>query len=307
MERITDIVLVLVACVLFRVAAGVASTASAVAGLAGDALAVPTVVCLLVAIIAVLTCEWARGKWRVLGPVAYCVVSSFVPEGLFLLSAVVYELLQFAREPLPWRAAPIALLLPAARMVVAPCVSGTELACVGALSALAGLLSWRTSMLLAQRDLRHRTRDEFRAHELFGAGERGASAVATGCVMSEGADAGAGAGSPSGRVGAGAVLAADASTGTDAVSGRVDACPGADAGLAAHSPEGRCRSTFSELTDREYEVVRLVAEGLDNHEISAAAFISEGTVRNRISSVLQKTGYKNRTQLAVAWWQARAR
>ena len=307
MERIIDIVLVLVACVLLRVAAVVVGAASAVAGLAGDALAVPTVVCLLVAIIAVLTCEWARGKWRVLGPVAYCVVSSFVPEGLFLLPAVVYELLQFAREPLPWRAAPIALLLPAARLVVAPCVSGTELACVGALSALVGLLSWRTSMLLAQRDLRHRTRDEFRAHELFGAGERGASAVATGCVMSEGADAGAGAGSPSGRVGAGAVLAADASTGTDAVSGRVDACPGADVGLAAHSPEGRCRSTFSELTDREYEVVRLVAEGLDNHEISAAAFISEGTVRNRISSVLQKTGYKNRTQLAVAWWQARAR
>ena len=156
MERIIDIVLVLVACVLFRVAAGVVGAASAVAGLAGDALAVPTVVCLLVAIIAVLTCEWARGKWRVLGPLAYCVVSSFVPEGLFLLPAVVYELLQFAREPLPWRAAPIALLLPAARMVVAPCVSGTELACVGVLSALAGLLSWRTSMLLAQRDLRHR-------------------------------------------------------------------------------------------------------------------------------------------------------
>ncbi|MEE1529505.1 MAG: DNA-binding response regulator, partial [Collinsella sp.] len=141
MERITDIVLVLVACVLLRVAAGVAGAASAVAGLVGDALAVPTVVCLLVAIIAVLTCEWARGRWRVLGPVAYCVVSSFVLEGLFLLPAVVYELFQFAREPLPWRAAPIALLLPAARLVVAPCVSGTELACVGALSALAGLLS----------------------------------------------------------------------------------------------------------------------------------------------------------------------
>ena len=55
----------------------------------------------------------------------------------------------------------------------------------------------------------------------------------------------------------------------------------------------------------KYEVVALIAEGLDNHEIAAAAFISEGTVRNRISSSLQKTGYKNRTQLAVAWWQAR--
>lgn len=309
MERITDIVLVLAACVLFRVAAGLAGAATVAEGLAGDALAVPTVVCLLVAIIAALTCEWARGTWRVLGPVTYCVVSSFVPEGMFLLPAVVYELLQFAREPLPWRAAPIALLLPAARMVVALCVSGAELACVGALSALAGLLSWRTSMLLAQRDLRHRTRDEFRAHELLGAGNRGTSAAAGDCVVIEGTDAGAGAGagSPTGRVGVGVALGADASTGADAVSGRVDACPGADAGLAAHSPEGRCRSAFSELTDREYEVVRLVAEGMDNHEISAAAFISEGTVRNRISSVLQKTGYKNRTQLAVAWWRARVR
>ena len=276
MERIIDIVLVLVACVLFRVAArAVSSAASAVAGLAGDALAVPTVVCLLVAIIAVLTCEWAQGKWCVLGPLAYCVVSSFVPEGLFLLPAVVYELLQFAREPLPWRAAPIALLLPVARMVVAPCVSGTELACVGALSTLAGLLSWRTSMLLAQRDLRHRTRDEFRAHELFGAEGSSGVVAADGCSE------------PS----------------ADAVS----ECAVADVDAAARSPEGRCRAAFSELTEREYEVVRLVAEGLDNHEISAAAFISEGTVRNRISSVLQKTGHKNRTQLAVAWWQARER
>ena len=155
------------------------------------------------------------------------------------------------------------------------CVSGTELACVGALSALAALLSWRTSMLLAQRDLRHRTRDEFRAHELFGAEGSSGVVAADGCSE------------PS----------------ADAVS----ECAVADVDAAARSPEGRCRAAFSELTEREYEVVRLVAEGLDNHEISAAAFISEGTVRNRISSVLQKTGHKNRTQLAVAWWQARER
>ena len=146
---------------------------------------------------------------------------------------------------------------------------------MGALSALAGLLSWRTSMLLAQRDLRHRTRDEFRAHELFGA--EGSSGVVTADGCSE----------PS----------------ADAVS----ECAVADVDAAARSPEGRCRAAFSELTEREYEVVRLVAEGLDNHEISAAAFISEGTVRNRISSALQKTGHKNRTQLAVAWWRARER
>ena len=81
------------------------------------------------------------------------------------------------------------------------------------------------------------------------------------------------------------------------------AVPAASPAPANH--EDRCHAAFSQLTDREYDVVRLIAEGLDNHEIAAAAFISEGTVRNRISSALQKTGCKNRTQLAVAWWQAR--
>ena len=245
-------------------------------GTRGDALAVPTVVCLLSgdhrgADMRVGAGEVARARP---GGVLRC---EFVCSGGAISASrrCVHELLQFAREPLPWRAAPIALLLPAARLVVAPCVSGTELACVGALSALAGLLSWRTSMLLAQRDLRHRTRDEFRAHELFGAEGSSGVVAADGCSE------------PS----------------ADAVS----ECAVADVDAAARSPEGRCRAAFSELTEREYEVVRLVAEGLDNHEISAAAFISEGTVRNRISSVLQKTGHKNRTQLAVAWWQARER
>ena len=82
------------------------------------------------------------------------------------------------------------------------------------------------------------------------------------------------------------------------------AIAGASAAAAAE-PDARPRE-FECLTEREYEIVRLVAEGLDNHEIAAEAFISEGTVRNRISSVLSKTGYKNRTQLAVAWWRSRS-
>ena len=82
------------------------------------------------------------------------------------------------------------------------------------------------------------------------------------------------------------------------------AIAGASAAAAAE-PDARPRE-FECLTEREYEIVRLVAEGLDNHEIAAEAFISDGTVRNRISSVLSKTGYKNRTQLAVAWWRSRS-
>ncbi|HJA29219.1 MAG TPA: response regulator transcription factor [Candidatus Olsenella pullicola] len=61
---------------------------------------------------------------------------------------------------------------------------------------------------------------------------------------------------------------------------------------------------FPQLTGREREVVRLVAEGLDNREVAAAAYMGEGTVRNHISQILAKLGLRNRTQIAVAYWRA---
>ena len=63
-------------------------------------------------------------------------------------------------------------------------------------------------------------------------------------------------------------------------------------------------SLFPQLTDREREVVELIAEGLDNREVAAAAYMGEGTVRNHISSILAKLGLRNRTQIAVAYWRA---
>ncbi|HJF44950.1 response regulator [Thermophilibacter provencensis] len=60
---------------------------------------------------------------------------------------------------------------------------------------------------------------------------------------------------------------------------------------------------FPQLTDREREVVALIAEGLDNREVAAAAYMGEGTVRNHISSILAKLGLRNRTQIAVAYWR----
>lgn len=62
---------------------------------------------------------------------------------------------------------------------------------------------------------------------------------------------------------------------------------------------------FACLTEREYEVARLVAEGLDNREIAATAYLSEGTVRNNISSTLSKMSLKNRTQIAVAYYKSK--
>ena len=47
-----------------------------------------------------------------------------------------------------------------------------------------------------------------------------------------------------------------------------------------------------------------MAAGLDNAETAERLFMSEGTVRNHISSILAKTGLRNRTQVAVRYYRA---
>ena len=78
--------------------------------------------------------------------------------------------------------------------------------------------------------------------------------------------------------------------------------PGEPAG-AVGAPDPRS-TVFASLTDREYEVVEAVAAGLDNAETAERLFMSEGTVRNHISSILAKTGLRNRTQVAVRYYRA---
>jgi DNA-binding NarL/FixJ family response regulator len=55
----------------------------------------------------------------------------------------------------------------------------------------------------------------------------------------------------------------------------------------------------SKLTDRETEVLRLIAKGLSNTDIADRLFLSEGTVRNHVSAILAKLGVTDRTQAAV--------
>ncbi len=72
---------------------------------------------------------------------------------------------------------------------------------------------------------------------------------------------------------------------------------------AEPSDEKQRAFTHPDLTPRECSVVEYVAEGLDNKEIAARMFLSEGTVRNHISAILQKLLLKNRTQLAVFYFK----
>lgn len=53
------------------------------------------------------------------------------------------------------------------------------------------------------------------------------------------------------------------------------------------------------LTERELEVLRLIARGLNNTDIADCLFLSEGTVRNHVSAILAKLGVADRTQAAV--------
>lgn len=76
------------------------------------------------------------------------------------------------------------------------------------------------------------------------------------------------------------------------------------AASSVRKPPQRESAELAELTERERELAALVAEGLDNRDIAARLFLSEGTVRNRISGILDKLRLSNRTQLAILWLNA---
>ena len=56
------------------------------------------------------------------------------------------------------------------------------------------------------------------------------------------------------------------------------------------------------ISDKEREIMELVAEGLSNKEIAAKLFLGDGTVRNYISTLLEKLCLRDRTQLAVYYY-----
>lgn len=57
------------------------------------------------------------------------------------------------------------------------------------------------------------------------------------------------------------------------------------------------------ISERELDIIRLIANGYSNKEIAAELFLSEGTVRNYLSSILDKLKLRDRTQVAVFYYQ----
>ena len=62
---------------------------------------------------------------------------------------------------------------------------------------------------------------------------------------------------------------------------------------------GITETDTSELTKSEWEIIQAVARGLSNKEIAETLWLSQGTVRNSISSILNKLHLRDRTQLAI--------
>ncbi len=67
--------------------------------------------------------------------------------------------------------------------------------------------------------------------------------------------------------------------------------------------DGDEETLFTDLTERELDVLRLIADGLSNSQIAGKLFISENTVKGHVSNILSKLHLADRTQVAVYAWQ----
>ena len=57
------------------------------------------------------------------------------------------------------------------------------------------------------------------------------------------------------------------------------------------------------ITEKELDIINIVAEGLSNKEIATRLYLSEGTVRNSITTILEKLKLRDRTQLAIFYYK----
>lgn len=72
--------------------------------------------------------------------------------------------------------------------------------------------------------------------------------------------------------------------------------------LIGKSNDTRVIHTYG-ITDKELEIIIKIADGLSNREIAELLYLSEGTVRNYISMILEKLNLRDRTQIAVFYYK----
>lgn len=233
----------------------------------------PFVAMFLAAVTVSALCEWLSERGRTLLITAYLLLASVVPLAVMLLALIAYECMSdrrpFMRAVWIIPLAVAALRLPLGIPMVGTWQPNLAALCLSAIiCAVAGVLALRTAALARERNQYRTLRDGVREQAL-------------------------------------ALEARNRSLHAQLKEAASDAAPGKANPAANTFPdtpgEAYPSLVFANLTERELQIAAQVAKGLDNKEIAATVYASEGTVRNHISSILQKTGLRNRTQIAIAY------
>lgn len=72
--------------------------------------------------------------------------------------------------------------------------------------------------------------------------------------------------------------------------------------LIGKASEAKCLEEYG-ITEKELEIITKISDGLSNKEISELLFLSEGTIRNNISTILEKLNLRDRTQIAIFYYK----
>ena len=299
MERILDKTIVLAGCLL-TAACFLAETGSEAELAASDARLLALAIAMLIAVLCSALTEAVSMPAGILALSAYCAAACFVPAALAFVPLALYDCARCIHRADVMRfSGALALIAIVACLMCAtvPPLSTASLLCS---AAAACVLSVRTSTTLARQRIAWSTRDAL-ASQALSLRKRNRSlrdSLDKMSAMSAQNDENATIGSRAAEQKPRSKTAVPEFT------------SGVEAGMSdsenSASPEQLRPAPFACLTEREYEVARLVAEGLDNREISAIAYLSEGTVRNNISSILSKMNLKNRTQIAVAYYKSKS-
>lgn len=333
MDRFLDKAIVTACCL------AVCGCALAESGAAQNPAAASTqTLALALSMLAALGCsavfELARPPFNVLAPSAYCLAALACGQAAVFIPLAVYDFMRCVFRPDASRAAGLLALAALATCIARqslPPVATIVLACM---TAAAAALSARTSSAEARQRIAYRTRDALKSQAITLRSKNRNLTEALEELESESSRRAARSNverlaSPNGRrapndastaspskhrianLNAGIITTSpgNSRTATPSASGAANSRAGA-AGLFAGAADQALANpprpaAFACLTEREWEVARLVAEGLDNREIAAEAYLSEGTVRNNISNILSKMSLKNRTQIAVTFWKSR--